>query len=437
MQKMTACKGKSMLRLLYICLSYFLQPLVLFLMWYKGRKQPAYRKRLWERYGIYDELEKPKAKGVVIHAASVGEVIAATPLIKAISKKYPDLPLIITTVTPTGSDRVHAVFGESVSHFYLPYDLPDAIERFLNFVDPKLIIVIETELWPNLIRKVNLRKIPFVIANARLSPRSAKRYGWVKQNIKVILNQISLIMAQDEVSSERYLNLGYDAKKLVNTGNLKFDLEITPALYDEVQETKRKLNLVNRPVWIAGSTHEGEEKLILDAHKILLEYYPDLVLILVPRHPERFNLVEMLIEKSELNYIKRSSNKALDKSTQVLLGDTMGEMMLLYGLSDIAFVGGSLVKHGGHNPLEPIAFKIPVISGLFTHNFPEVFEKLRQVRGVIEIESSVEAVTESIKLLRENPQIGQEIAKSGFSVLMENQGALKRHIDLLTPYLEK
>ncbi|MEN2946645.1 3-deoxy-D-manno-octulosonic acid transferase [Mannheimia haemolytica] len=426
-----------MLRLLYICLSYLLQPVVLLLMWYKGRKQPAYRKRLWERYGIYDESEKPKAKGVVIHAASVGEVIAATLLIKAVSKQYPELPLIVTTVTPTGSGRVQAAFGNSVSHFYLPYDLPDAIERFLNFIDPKLMIVIETELWPNLIRKVNIRKIPFVIANARLSPRSAKRYDWVKGSIKDMLNQISLIMAQDEVSRDRYLALGYAPAKMVNTGNLKFDLEITPQLHQSVIKTKASLNLTERPIWIAGSTHEGEEKLILDAHKLLLEHYPNLVLILVPRHPERFGLVELLIQKSDLNYVKRTENKTLSQNTQVMLGDTMGEMMLLYGLSDIAFVGGSLVKHGGHNPLEPIAFNIPVVSGLYTYNFPEIFEKLREVKGVIEIESSVEALTESIQLLLKQPQIGQEIAKSGLSVLQENQGALKRHLDLLASYLEK
>ncbi|MFA9488452.1 MULTISPECIES: lipid IV(A) 3-deoxy-D-manno-octulosonic acid transferase [unclassified Mannheimia] len=426
-----------MLRLLYICLSYLLQPVVLFLMWYKGRKQPAYRKRLWERYGVYDEAEKPNAKGVVIHAASVGEVIAATPLIKEIGKLYPSLPLIVTTVTPTGSDRVMAAFGESVSHFYLPYDLPDAIERFLNFADPKLMIVIETELWPNLIRKVNRRNIPFVIANARLSPRSAKRYGWIKGSMKDMLNQISLIMAQDEVSKDRYLALGYNPAKMVNTGNLKFDLEITPELHQTVQETKSALNLQSRPIWIAGSTHEGEEKLILEAHQILLNKYPDLVLILVPRHPERFTLVELLVKKSGLEYVKRSEGEPLNQETKVLLGDTMGEMMLLYGLSDIAFVGGSLVKHGGHNPLEPIAFNIPVISGLFTYNFPKIFEKLREVRGVIEVESSTEALADSIQVLLTQPQIGQEIAASGFSVLQENQGALKRHLDLLAPYLEK
>lgn len=426
-----------MLRLLYISLSYLLQPMILLLMWYKGRKQPAYRKRLWERYGIYDEAEKPKPKGVIIHAASVGEVIAATPLIKEIAKRYPDLPLIVTTVTPTGSERVIAAFGDSVSHFYLPYDLPDAIERFLNFTAPKLMIVIETELWPNLIRKVNLRSIPFVIANARLSPRSAKRYGFIRHSIKGMLNQISLIMAQDEVSKDRYLALGYHAEKMVNTGNLKFDLEITEELHQAVVETKLALNLSRRKVWIAGSTHEGEEKLILDTHKLLLAQYPDLALILVPRHPERFRLVEMLIEKSGLSYVKRSLHCPLTSNDQVLLGDTMGEMMLLYGMSDIAFVGGSLVKHGGHNPLEPIAFNIPVISGLFTYNFPEIFKKLREVKGVLEIESTSEALFEAVQFLLAQPELGREIAQSGFEVLKENQGALKRHIELLAPYLEK
>lgn len=426
-----------MLRLLYISLSYLLQPIILLLMWYKGRKQPAYRKRLWERYGIYDETEKPKPRGIVIHAASVGEVIAATPLIKEIAKRYPDLPLIVTTVTPTGSERVIAAFGDSVSHFYLPYDLPDAIERFLNFIDPKLMIVIETELWPNLIRKVSLRSIPFVIANARLSPRSAQRYGLIRHSIKGMLNQISLIMAQDEVSKDRYLALGYHTEKMVNTGNLKFDLEITEELHQAVVETKLALNLEGRKVWIAGSTHEGEEKLILDTHKLLLAQYPNLVLILVPRHPERFRLVEMLIEKSGLSYVKRSLHCPLNSNNQVLLGDTMGEMMLLYGISNIAFVGGSLVKHGGHNPLEPIAFNIPVISGLFTYNFPEIFKKLREVKGVLEIESTSEALFEAVQFLLAQPELGREIAQSGFEVLKENQGALKRHIELLAPYLEK
>lgn len=426
-----------MLQFFYTVLSYLIQPLVLLIMWQRGIKQPDYRKRLAERYAYYNGRHAPQAQGIVLHAASVGEVIAATPLIKAIQAQYPELPITVTTVTPTGSARVKAAFGHSVSHFYLPYDLPDAVERFLAFVKPKLFIVIETELWPNLIHQIHKKQIPFVIANARLSPRSVKRYGWIKSHLQKMFAEISLILAQDSVSAERYISLGFDRNHLINTGNLKFDLEISQQLRQTVKETELALNLVERPVWIAGSTHDGEERMILEAHQLLLNKHPDLVLILVPRHPERFNQVEELIKNLRIPYQLRTQQQPLKPETQVLLGNTMGEMMLLYGLAQIAFVGGSLVKHGGHNPLEPIAFELPVISGMYTFNFPEVFEKLRSVNGVIEIKSSVESIVEAVNYLLEHPAFGQRISQAGYDVLKENQGALKRHLAFLAPYLEK
>lgn len=424
-----------MLRCLYSLLSYLIQPFVLCFMWRKSFLQPEYRHRLSERYACYKDLKRPSPRGIVIHAASVGEVIAATPLIKKIQGRYPNLSITVTTVTPTGSSRVKAAFGNNVSHFYLPYDLPDAIDRFLNFIDPKFFIVIETELWPNLIHQIHTRSIPFVIANARLSPRSAKRYGWVKSQLQPMLNEIDLILAQDKVSADRYLALGFNPDNLINTGNLKFDLEVTPELRNKIIETKHALQIGQRPVWIAGSTHEGEEKTILEAHQQLLKQYKDLILILVPRHPERFEDVEHLLKKMQISYVKRSDNQEILQNTHVLLGDTMGEMMLLYGLAQIAFIGGSLVKHGGHNPLEPIVFDIPVIAGLHTFNFPEVFTKLRNVNGVIEIESDQQQLVHAIEKLLENPELGKKISHAGFSVLKENQGALTRHLDLLSPYL--
>ncbi|QBQ64302.1 3-deoxy-D-manno-octulosonic acid transferase [Actinobacillus indolicus] len=426
-----------MLRLIYTFLGYLIQPFVLFLMWKKGRKAPGYRKRLNERYGFYGDEVKPQKKGIVVHAASVGEVIAATPLIRTIQEKYPHLAITVTTVTPTGSARVRAAFGDTVSHFYLPYDLPDAIQRFLDFIEPKLVIVIETELWPNLIRQIHQRQIPFVIANARLSPRSAKRYGWIKPYLQTMFDEIDMILAQDKVSADRYIQLGFDPKRLVNTGNLKFDLEITESLRIKVKETAQQLQLIHRPVWIAGSTHEGEEKMLLEAHKQLLTLYPNLVLILVPRHPERFDSVETLLQKMQVAYVTRSSQQPLQSTTSVLFGDTMGEMMLLYGLAQVAFVGGSLVKHGGHNPLEPIAFELPVISGVHTFNFPEIFAKLREVKGVIEIQSDVSAIVNAVNYFFEYPELGKHISQAGFEVLQENQGALARHLELLSPYLEK
>ncbi|AGO17154.1 3-deoxy-D-manno-octulosonic-acid transferase [Glaesserella parasuis ZJ0906] len=427
-----------MLRIIYTILGYLVLPIISLIIWQKEHSLPKRRKCLKERYGFYSSGEiKPQANGIVIHAASVGEVIAATPLIKAILANYPQLSVTVTTVTPTGSDRVKAAFGDSVHHLYLPYDLPDAVKRFLDFVEPKLLIVIETELWPNLIHQTHQRQIPFVIANARLSPRSAKRYGWIKPYLQEMLSEIDFILAQDQVSADRYLGLGFNAEHLVNTGNLKFDLEISPQLREKVAQTAVELHLLDRPIWVAGSTHEGEEKMLLEAHQQLLKQYPDLVLILVPRHPERFDSVENVLKNMGIPYVTRSSFEPLRAETSVLLGNTMGEMMLFYGLAQVAFVGGSLVKHGGHNPLEPIAFELPVISGVHTFNFPEIFAKLREVRGVIEIQSDVTSIVDAVNYFFEKPELEQKISQAGVSVLQENQGALTRHLQLLAPYLEK
>ena len=218
-----------MWRFLYNLTVYLLQPLILLFMLIRSFKSPNYRKRINERYGFYRNLAAPKPNGLIIHAASVGEVIAATPLVNRIKKIYPDLPITMTTVTPTGSDRVKAAFGDSVTHVYLPYDLPDALNRFLNFVHPKACIVIETEIWPNLIRQLHKRNIPFIIANARLSEHSARRYGWVKNKLYRMFNEISLIAPQDDISGTRYLKLGYKGK-LILTGNIKYDLVITDEL---------------------------------------------------------------------------------------------------------------------------------------------------------------------------------------------------------------
>ncbi|MDP8162209.1 lipid IV(A) 3-deoxy-D-manno-octulosonic acid transferase [Pasteurella skyensis] len=422
---------------LYTIISYLLQPLIFLEILRRSIKQPAYRKRLNERYTIYGNVPKVQPNGILIHAASVGEVIAITPLVKKLQKVYPNLPLTFTTVTPTGSERVKFAFGNSVSHFYLPYDLPCFVKRFLHFIQPKVIIVVETELWPNLIKQANAKQIPFVIANARLSTRSSKRYGYLKKYIQPMINSIQLVMAQDKVSTDRFANLGIPSERLINTGNLKFDLNIDEPLYQNIKQLTHTLKLGDRPVWIAGSTHDGEDKIILRAHKILLKTYPNLVLILVPRHLERFDSVAEIIKKTNMSFIRRSEYQPLDQNTSVLLGDTMGEMMLFYGIADIAFVGGSLVKHGGHNPLEPIAFKIPVISGIYTYNFTEMFEKLKNVNGFIEIKSTVGSLTQAVTSLLENANYSRQIGDAGFKVLKENQGALERHLDLLKPYLEE
>ena len=425
-----------MLRFFYTCVMYLAQPFLWLSLLAGSMKASRSRKRLGERYGLYCKLSSPKPNGVLIHAASVGEVIAAVPLIKRIQQDYPHLPITVTTMTPTGSDRVKAVFGESVTHVYLPYDLPDAVARFIRFVQPSLVVVIETELWFNLIHQLAKKQIPFVIVNARLSARSTKRYGWFKKALKPLLENITLIAPQDEVSLSRYAQLGIAPERLKLTGNIKYDLNLTADLLANISALKTQWS-TSRPIWIAASTHEGEDEIILKSHRTLLQRFPDLLLILVPRHPERFNSVAQLIEQQGFNYIRRSGYLIPQAETQVLLGDSMGELMLLYGLANVALVGGSLVAHGGHNPLEPLAFKLPVISGKHTFNFPEIFTKLEQRQGVLMTEENPQAVAEAVAQFLESPTLSQRYGNAGYAVLNENRGALQRVMDLLKPYLNE
>lgn len=425
-----------MLRFFYTCVMYLAQPFLWLSLLAGSIKASNSRKRLSERYGLYFELSSPKPNGVLIHAASVGEVIAAVPLIKRIQHDYSDLPITVTTMTPTGSDRVKAVFGESVTHVYLPYDLPDAVARFIRFVQPSLVVVIETELWFNLIHQLAKKQIPFVIVNARLSARSTKRYGWFKKALKPLLENITLIAPQDEVSLSRYAQLGIAPERLKLTGNIKYDLNLTDDLLVNISALKNQWN-TGRPIWIAASTHEGEDEIILKSHRTLLQRFPDLLLILVPRHPERFNSVAQLIEQQGFNYTRRSGYLIPQAETQVVLGDTMGELMLLYAMADVALVGGSLVAHGGHNPLEPLAFKLPVISGKHTFNFPEIFTKLEQRQGVLMTEENPQAVAEAVAQFLESPTLSQRYGNAGYAVLNENRGALQRVMDLLKPYLNE
>ncbi|PVX41401.1 3-deoxy-D-manno-octulosonic-acid transferase [Pasteurella langaaensis DSM 22999] len=421
------------MRHIYTILMYFLQPFILLFMLFRSLKAPNYRARLAERYGFYGNHPAPKPQGVLVHAASVGEVIAATPLIKRIQSEFPTLAITVTTMTPTGSERVKSAFGDKVTHVYLPYDLPCAMRQFIRFIQPKACIVIETELWANLIHELHQQNIPFIIANARLSERSAKRYGKFKNHLKEMLSEISLIAPQDAFSGERYQQIGYQGD-LQLTGNIKYDLHISDDLMQKINQLKTEIG--TRPIWIAASTHAGEEEIILQAHRTLLQQFPHLLLILVPRHPEHFNVVAELLEKNELKYTRRSQGLIPTANTSVLLGDTMGELMLMYGVADVAFVGGSLIKRGGHNPLEPLAFKCPVISGKYTFNFPEVFAKLKQVNGVIEIEENSTALSQAVSQCLSDSAFSAQLGEAGFNVLMENRGALQRLMHLLKPYLE-
>ncbi|WP_193016667.1 lipid IV(A) 3-deoxy-D-manno-octulosonic acid transferase [Proteus sp. FME41] len=420
-----------MLLRLYQVLLYLIQPLIWLRLLLRSRKAPAYRKRWAERYGFCKGKVVPQ--GILLHSVSVGETLAAVPLVRALRHHYPDLPITVTTMTPTGSERVRSAFGDDVYHVYLPYDLPGSVNRFLKTVDPKLVIIMETELWPNLISKLHQRKIPLIIANARLSERSAAGYQKLGNFVKTMLQKITLIAAQNQEDGERFIELGLKRSHLHVTGSLKFDISVTPELAARAVALRRQW-AAHRPVWIATSTHEGEESIVLETHKKLLVPFPQLLLILVPRHPERFPKAEQLTREAGLKYTLRSTDTVPDAQTQVVIGDTMGELMLLYGIADLAFVGGSLVERGGHNPLEAAAHAIPVIMGPHTFNFKNICAKLDQAEGLITVTDS-ESMATAIASLLNDEDYRRYYGRHAVEVLHENQGALVRLLSLLSPYL--
>lgn len=370
-----------------------------------------------------------------MHSVSVGETLTAIPLVRSLRHRYPLLAITVTTMTPTSSELVESAFGNDVHHVYLPYDLPGAMSRFLNQVNPKLVIIMETEVWPNLIKALHRRGIPLVFANARLSARSAAGYKRFSSFINDIMLRITLIAAQNEEDGAHFLELGLKKNQLAITGNLKFDISVTPELV-ALAFTLRCQWALRRPVWIATSTHEGEEKLLLEAHRELLSNFPDLLLILVPRHPERFPVVRELTIKAGFNFIMRSSGEIPSCSTQVVVGDTMGELMLLYGIADLAFVGGSLVARGGHNPLEVAAHAIPVLMGPYTLNFREICSKLDEAGGLITV-TDVASLVNAVSNLLINEDYRLYYGRHALKVLHQNQGALQRILNLLEPYLSQ
>ena len=420
-----------MLELLYTALLYLIQPLIWIRLWVRGRKAPAYRKRWGERYGFY--RQPLKAGGIMLHSVSVGETLAAIPLVRALRHRYPDLPITVTTMTPTGSERVQSAFGKDVQHVYLPYDLPDALNRFLDKIDPKLVLIMETELWPNLIATLHRRHIPLVIANARLSERSAAGYAKLGSFVRTLLQRITLIAAQNEEDGKRFVTLGAKNSQVTITGSLKFDISVTPQLAAKAITLRRQW-APHRPVWIATSTHDGEESIIIAAHHALLKQYPDLLLILVPRHPERFPDAINLTRQAGLTFTTRSSGEVPSATTQVVIGDTMGELMLLYGIADLAFVGGSLVERGGHNPLEAAAHAIPVLMGPHTFNFKDICARLEQASGLITVTDAASLEKEVSSLLAD-ADYRSFYGRHAVEVLYQNQGALQRLLQLLEPYL--
>ncbi|MBU1330265.1 MAG: lipid IV(A) 3-deoxy-D-manno-octulosonic acid transferase [Gammaproteobacteria bacterium] len=415
-------------RALYTLLFHLGLPLVAGRLAWRAWRAPAYAQRIGERFAL--GLPPVKPGGIWLHAVSVGESIAAAPLVRELLVRYPQLPITITCMTPTGSERIQALFGGAeyagrVQHCYLPYDLPWAAARFLDRLQPKLAVIMETELWPNHIHQCARRGIPVALANARLSARSARGYGRFAKLTAPMLAEMSLIAVQTQAEAERFLNLGARPETVEVTGSIKFDLRIEVDLPVRANALRAEWQAAERPVWIAASTHEGEDEIVLAAHRQLLQSYPDALLILVPRHPERFNAVHERIQRSGLSVRRRSTGEPLQAGDQVLLGDTMGELLFLYALADVAFVGGSLVANGGHNLLEPAALGKPVLSGPHLFNFLDIAAQLREAGALLEV-ADAEGLAQAVANLWREPEEAERRRQAGLAVLKANQGALER-----------
>ena len=416
-------------RTLYTLLLHLGLPLIALRLYLRGRRAPAYRQRIAERFAC--RLPPFQPGGIWVHAVSVGESIAAAPMVRALLERHPELPVTVTCMTPTGSERIRALFGDRVQHCYLPYDLPWAASRFLDRLQPRLAVIMETELWPNHIHACARRGIPTVLANARLSEKSARGYARFAGLTRPMLAEMSWIAAQTETEAERFRQLGARAECVSVTGSIKFDLSIDPELPARAQALRASWGAERRPVWIAASTHAGEDEIVLDAHRRLLAEQPDSLLILVPRHPERFDDVYSLCLREGFATVRRSSGQPVGEGAQVLLGDTMGELLFLYALADVAFVGGSLVPNGGHNLLEPAALGLPVLSGPHLLNFLEIAAQLREAGALQEV-SGAESLARQLHCLLAGGEVRRQMGEAGMSVLYRNQGALECLLEGLT-----
>lgn len=423
------------MRLLYTLLFYLLLPLVLLRLCWRALRAPAYARRWAERFGFFTGPQSDQPV-IWVHAVSVGETLAALPMIKALQAQYPNALLAVTTTTPTGSERVRAALGDSVFHVYAPYDLPDCLARFLSRLNPQLLIIMETELWPNTIAACAQRQIPVVLANARLSAKSARGYQRFARLAKPMVQRLSCVAAQHRDDAQRFQALGLSDTQVEVTGSIKFDLQLGETLKSEAQTLKDQWSLGGkRLLWIAASTHQGEDEQVLAAFTRVREVQPEVLLILVPRHPERFERVGRLCAEAGYRVARRSLQQAVTAETDILLGDTMGELLLLLGTSDIAYIGGSLVPTGGHNMIEAAAWGIPVVTGPHLFNFAEASRLLTEAGGMAVVETA-EALADTLTGWMQMPEQRRAAGSAALAVADANRGALERLLGIIGRQLD-
>lgn len=421
---------ERLLRILYSAALYLLAPVTVYHLIWRGFRQPAYLQRWSERYALYRDPRH--ARTLWVHAVSVGEVNAALPLVQALRRGRPDLRLLVTTITPTGSERVRALWKDEVEHVYLPYDLPGAVGRFLDHYRPSAALIMETELWPNLLFGCRDRNIPSYILNARLSARSLRGYQVLAPLVGRALRTVRTVAAQSHADARRFVRLGAREAQTLETGNLKYDVSVPAAVAEFAAECRA--HVPGRPVWIAASTHEDEEADVIAIHRRLRARFPGLLLLWAPRHPERFRAVVDHSRNAGFQVSTRSRGQWPQREDAVFVVDTLGELVSFYACADVAFVGGSLQAVGGHNLLEPAATGTAIVTGPHLHNFQEIAHKLEHA-GALRIGADVDAVERELASLLGDPAARADMVAAGRALVETGRGALGRTLALLEPVL--
>lgn len=423
------------MRYLYTLAVYLVTPLISLVMLWHGMRDRSYWSGFWERFG-FGERQPPGS--VWIHAVSVGEVQASAALVTTLRERYPGVPVVVTTLTPTGAVRAKTLFKDLAHVRYIPFDLPGSVRRFFNRVQPRLAVIFETELWPNLYHQCGRRRIPLVLASARISPRSVSRYRRLGSLFRDALGRGVVVAAQGEGDADRFKSLGADPDRTHVTGNIKFDFSV-PNDIGERGGRLREFYAAARPMWVAGSTHGGEEEIVLEAHRIVRGTHPRALLVLAPRHPPRFDEVAYGLQRAGIRFVRRSQRLgekagSAASSADVLLVDTLGELLDFYAAGDVAFVGGSLVPIGGHNLLEPAAVGLPVLTGPFNANSADI-AKLLIARGAAEVVHDAPELGARVSMLLSDPDERDRIGALGRNSVDSNRGALGKLLGLIEPLL--
>lgn len=410
------------------------RPLVHLRLNLRARREPAYGKRCAERFGEVPADVRPKP--IWFHTVSAGETIAAAPLIQGLLKEFAQTPFLVTTMTPTGSAQVLARLADQVDHCYAPYDFKTSVQRFFDRVQPRLLVLMETELWPNIIAEASARGVPVVLVNARLSAKSAKGYYRLGKITRTMLGRLDHVACQTAEHRDRFISLGVPAEKVSVTGSVKYDLAL-PANFDQqLADLQARFAMPpDAPVWIAASTHPGEDELVLAAHKMLRQRLSTLRLVLVPRHPVRSAEVSSLVKDAGLAVAVQSQVSTQDRDAHVVLGDVMGTLGTLYGLGRVAFVGGSLVDMGGHNPIEPVLCGLPVVCGPFQYNFSDVMANMTKAGGLQTVTTS-EELAQAVGDWLQNEDARTNAAAAALRVVAANRGAQARVMALIRSRIE-